>query len=102
MISVGELKAGLKGAQDLLAAFGDRFQDMSEDEKVFADAFALAEIVDPALIPFAAVAPVFEFALAWIVANNTQGRPGSQTPMHASGARGGASAGGRIDEDDGA
>lgn len=103
-ISAGELKAGLGAFQDVIAAYKDGFANVPEDEQVLFDGIKIAApLVGGAFGALAPVlGPVIVFALVWAIEHNTQGRPGSQTPMHNSGGRGGAGAGSRIEEDDGA
>jgi hypothetical protein len=89
---------------DGLSAARDQFANMAEDEAVVIDVATIgAMLLAGPLAPVAEqLAPYVVEGLFAIIRNNTQGRPGSQTPMHGSGARGGANDGGRIEEDDGA
>ena len=96
------LKQGVAAVGDIAAAIADGLTNIKADEAVLLDAAKIAAMVDPALAPLVVVLPIAEAIIAWIIANDTQGRPGSQTPMHGSGARGGTGGGGRIEEDDGA
>lgn len=102
LLTADGLQQGASAVGDIAAAIAGGLTNLSADEAVLMDAAKLAAMVDPALAPITVILPIAEAILAWVNANNTQGRPGSQTPMHGSGARGGANAGGRIDEEDGA
>lgn len=101
-ITAGGLKQGLTAVQDIIAALSAGLTDIPADEAVLLDAAKLAAMIDPALAPLIVVLPIAEAIVTWIVANNLQGRPGSQTPMHSGGGRGGIGGGSIIDEDDGA
>lgn len=95
-ITAGELKTGLAGLQtfpiaDLSKAVTARLGDVPDDFVVAEDA---ATLLGDFGVPDTAVAVLGIKVLAWIVANNTQGRPGSQTPMPNSGARGSSGVGG--------
>lgn len=89
---------------DALTAASHQFSDMAEDEAVVVDVATIAAmLLAGPLAPIAEqLAPYVVAGLFAVIRNNTQGRPGSQTPMHGSGGRGGAGGGGRIEEDDGA
>lgn len=86
---------------DALSAASGQFKNMSADEAVVIDVATIA-----AMLFAGPLAPVAEQLAPYVVAAvfevakyNTQGRPGSQTPMHGSGGRGNVG-GGRIEEDD--
>lgn len=93
-ITAAQLQLGLGILQDLTTALSDKLANIPADEAVAADALQIAIMIDPALAPAAALLPVAEFLVEWILANNTQGRPGSQTPMPNSGAKGNTGSGG--------
>lgn len=95
-ITAGELKAGLAALrsfplEDLQNAVTAKLANVADDFVVAEDIVTLAGNFG---VPDAAVAVLAIKVLAWVVANNTQGRPGSQTPMPNSGARGSSGAGG--------
>jgi hypothetical protein len=98
-LNAASLQQGLAAAQDVIAALSAGLASLPADEAVLLDAVKLAALIDPALAPLAVALPIAEAVVAWVVANNRQGREGSQTPMRGSGARGGANAGGRIEEE---
>lgn len=89
-ITAGELKAGLSGAIDLLAAARDGFQNTPEDEAVLLDAEQIAQpLVGGALsILLGPVAgPLIVDALVLAIEYNQSATPGALNPI-ASGRRG--------------
>lgn len=96
-LSASTLLQGLTALEDVITALDSHLLNVGADEQVVSDGLAIATVFDPALIPVAMALPAAEFLLALLIANNTQGQPGSQTPMHGSGARGNTGAsGGQI------
>lgn len=101
-ITAGELKAGLAGLksfplEDLQNAVAAELGNVADDFVVAEDLVTLAGDVG---VPDTAVIVLGLKVLAWVAANNTQGRPHSQTPMPNSGARGSSGVGGgRIPEE---
>lgn len=93
-INVGELQAGLALLRDASIALLAGLKNLPADEAVIVDGLEIAAPFVPGLAPIIMAAPAAEFVIEWIVANNTQGQPGSQTPMHGSGARGNTGTGG--------
>lgn len=98
-ITAGELQSGLALLRDASIALLAGLKNLPADEAVVVDGLEIAAPFVPGLAPVILAAPAAEFVLNWIVANNTQGRPDSITPMPNAGSRGGASplSGGRID-----
>lgn len=80
--TVGELQLGLTALSDAIAAAKARFADLPADEQLVVDGLEIASIAFPELAPFMVAVPVAELLVNWIVANNTQGQPGSETPIH--------------------
>src|SRR5258708_2768609 len=89
-ISLDGLQQGLTAVQDVVAAISAGLTDIPADEAALLDVAKIAALIDPVLAPLVVVLPIAEAIVAWVIANNTQGRPGSQTPMRNSGARGNA------------
>lgn len=89
-MNAGELKQGVALLRDASIALAAGLKNIPDDEAVAADTLQIAIAIDPALAPIAVLLPVAEFIVEWILANNTQGQPDSQTPMFGSGDRGGA------------
>jgi hypothetical protein len=91
-------QSALTAIIDGLSAARDHFADKAEDEAVVVDAATIAAmLLAGPLAPVAArLAPYVVAAVFEIMKHNTQGRPGSMTPMPNSGARGNAGGGGRI------
>jgi hypothetical protein len=79
-LTAATLQQGLTALTDVVTALQDHLLNIDADEAVVSDGLAIATVFDPALIPFAMALPAAEFLVALLIANNTQGQPGSQTP----------------------
>lgn len=89
-ITAGELKAGLSGAIDLLAAARDGFKNAPEDEAVLLDAEQIAQpLIGGALSVLLGplVGPLIVDALVLAIEYNQSATPGALNPI-ASGRRG--------------
>ena len=75
------LQKGLLALTDLITALEGHLKNLPADEAVVSDGLGIATVFVPALIPVAVALPAAEFLLDMLIARNTQGQPGSQTPM---------------------
>jgi hypothetical protein len=86
--TAAQLKQDISILQAAAAAISAGLTNIPDDEAVVADGLSIAAPFVPGLAIVIDLLPVAEFVAAWVVANNTQGQPGSETPMHGSGGRG--------------
>lgn len=91
-ITTGALKQSLALIQASCQAYADGMTNIPDDEAVVIAGMQLAMTLDPALalelIPAEILLPFAVEAAEYVIENNTQGRPDSQTPAPKSGARG--------------
>ena len=81
-LTVAELQQSFSTAQALFAAASDKLGNLSADGTAIVDVAGLVAMIDPALAPEAALAPVGVFVVEWIAANNKSGTPGSQMAVN--------------------
>ena len=79
-ISASELQQVVAALGDVTAALSADLENLPADQKVVLDAVQIAAMIDPALAPLVVIEPLAAAIVAWVVANNKQGEPGSQTP----------------------
>lgn len=96
VLTAGIVRTALSQVGDLSAALSAKMLNLADDEVLAEDVLNDMASVG---VPYAAVAAALVPILGLIVENNTQARPGSQTPMPSSGGRG-SLPGGRIPEEE--
>lgn len=90
-LSADELQQGFTALSDLIVVVQGGLGNKAADEKLISDGFVIAEGTLP---EYALALMAANFLIDMIITYNRSGTPGSQTPMHASGARGNTGAGG--------
>lgn len=96
-VTVAQFKDFLTLVEDAIACYREGFKNIGDDESLLIQGASVAMDTGVLVVggPAAAlIVPLAEIGIAYVMANNTQGQPGSITPMHGSGARGNIGAGG--------
>lgn len=95
-VSAGDLQIAAQQLGDLATVIQAKAASAPADHALAVDFLEDAAMIagPPWSLLASTVAPLLVDALALVIENNTQGRTGSETPMHGSGARGSSGVGG--------
>lgn len=80
-VTVGELQQIVSGVNDATEALSADLTNLPADQAVILDGLKIAAMFDPELAPVVIIEPLAAAIVAYLIAKNTQGQPGSQTPI---------------------